>query len=146
MWARIEEHLDEYPARKRVVRLFLRYGLKVTEDARIKCGDIEVSYTKISKALGIDRRVVKETATMILKIPELREIFTRLEPTPHLKYAGRHLGYGVIEIEAEPRAVGMLAKVASKIAERGRKLYKFHCVSLCVGVCHGEATHAEAGC
>ncbi|AEC51442.1 hypothetical protein PNA2_0525 [Pyrococcus sp. NA2] len=30
--------------------------------------------------------------------------------------------------------------------DRGRKLYKFHCVSLCVGVCRGEVAHAEAGC
>ncbi|MCD6399993.1 ACT domain-containing protein, partial [candidate division WOR-3 bacterium] len=84
-----------------------------------KCGDIEVPYTKISEALNIDRRVVKETAVMILKTPELRELFTRLEPTFCLKHAGRYLGYGVVEIETEPRVVGVLARVASKIAERG---------------------------
>jgi len=119
VWRIIEECFDEYPARRRVARLLLKYGLKVTEDARVKCGDIEVPYTKISKALGIDGRVVKETAVMILKTPELREIFTRLEPTLHLKHVDRYLGYGVVEIETEPRAVGVLARVASKIEERG---------------------------
>lgn len=55
---------------------------------------------------------------MILKIPELKEIYTNLEPTVHMKYVGRHVGYGVIEIEPEPRAIGILAKIAQKIAER----------------------------
>ncbi len=56
---------------------------------------------------------------MILKTPELREVFKRLEAMLHLKHVGRYLGYGVVEIGTEPRAVGVLARVVSKIAERG---------------------------
>jgi len=119
MWSKLERYFDGRPNKKRVARFLLKYGLKVTDGARVKCGDIEVPYTKISEALNTDKRVVKETAVMILKTPELRELFTRLEPTFCLKHAGRYLGYGVVEIETEPRVVGMLARVASKIAERG---------------------------
>ena len=119
MWSKLEHYFDEYPARKRVARLLLKYGLKVTEDAKVKCGEIEVPYTKIAGALNVHKRVVKETVVMILKTPELREVFKRLEPTFCLKHAGKHLGYGAVEIETEPRAVGVLARVASKIAERG---------------------------
>jgi len=119
MWGKLERYFDGYPNKKRVAKLLLTYGLKVTEDARVKCGDIEVPYTKIAGALNVHKRVVKKTAVMILKTPELREVFKRLEPTFCLKHVGKHLGYGVVEIEAEPRAVGMLVRVASKIAERG---------------------------
>ena len=119
MWGKLERYFDGHPTKKRVARLLLKYGLKVTDGARVKCGNIEVPYTKIAGALNVDGRIVKETAVMILKTPELRELFTRLEPTFCLKHAGRYLGYGVVEIETEPRVVGMLARVASKIAERG---------------------------
>ncbi|AFK23020.1 ACT domain-containing protein [Pyrococcus sp. ST04] len=119
MWGRIEHHFDEYPVRKLIAKTLLRYGLKVSEDMKIKAGDIEVPYTKIAKALNVDRRVVKETVAMILKTPELREIYMNLEPTVHMKYVGKHVGYGVIEIEPEPRAIGILAKVAQKISDRG---------------------------
>ncbi len=119
---KIEHYFDEYPpVRKQIAKTLLRYGLKVSEDMKIKAGgDIEVPYTKIAKAIDVDRRVVKETVGgMILKIPELKEIYTNLEPTVHMKHVGRHVGYGVIEIEPEPRAIGILAKIAQKIAEKG---------------------------
>ena len=119
MWGKIEHYFDEYPVRKIIAKTLLKYGLRVSDDLKVKAGDIEVPYTKIAKALDVDRRVVKETVTMILKIPELRDIYTNLEPTVHMKYVGRHVGYGVIEIEPEPRSVGILAKVAQKIADRG---------------------------
>ncbi|AJC71916.1 MAG: ACT domain-containing protein [Thermococcus sp.] len=119
MWGKLEHYFDEYPVRKIIAKTLLKYGLRVSDDLKIKAGDIEVPYTKIAKALDVDRRVVKETVTMILKVPELREVYTNLEPTVHMKYVGRHVGYGVIEIEPEPRAVGILAKVAQKIADRG---------------------------
>ncbi|HDZ36296.1 MAG TPA: regulator [Thermococcus sp.] len=118
MWGKLEHYFDEYPVRKQIAKTLLKYGLKVSDDLKIKAGDIEVPYTKIAKALDVDRRVVKETVSMILKIPELKEIYTSLEPTVHMKYVGRHVGYGVIEIEPEPRAIGILAKVAQKIAAR----------------------------
>ncbi len=119
MWGKIEHYFDEYPVRKQIAKTLLKYGLKVSDDMKIKCGNIEVPYTKIAKALDVDRRVVKETVAMILKISELREIYTNLEPTVHMKFVGRHVGYGVIEIEPEPRAIGILAKIAGKIADRG---------------------------
>jgi len=119
MWSKLEHYFDGHPNKKRVVRLLLKYGLKVTDGARVKCGDIEVPYTKIAGALNVNERIVKKTAVMILKTPELRELFMRLEPTFCLKHAGRYLGYGVVEIETEPRAVGVLARVVSKIVERG---------------------------
>ena len=74
MWKTIEGYFDGYPTKKRVARLLLKYGLKVTEDARVKCGGIEVPYTKIAGALNTNRGVVKETVAMILKTPELREL------------------------------------------------------------------------
>ncbi|WP_456395028.1 ACT domain-containing protein [Thermococcus sp.] len=119
MWGEIEHYFDEYPVRKQIAKTLLKYGLRVSDDMKIKAGNIEVPYTKIAKALDVDRRVVKETVAMILKVPELKEIYTNLEPTVHMKFVGRHVGYGVIEIEPEPRTIGILAKIATKIADRG---------------------------
>ncbi|WP_010477866.1 ACT domain-containing protein [Thermococcus zilligii] len=119
MWGKIEHYFDEYPVRKVIAKTLLKYGLRVSDDMKIKAGEIEVPYTKIAKALNVDRRVVKETVGMILAVPELKEIYANLEPTVHMKHVGRHVGYGVIEIEPEPRTVGILAKISQKIADRG---------------------------
>ncbi|MDV3104785.1 ACT domain-containing protein [Thermococcus waiotapuensis] len=119
MWGKIEHYFDEYPVRKVIAKTLLKYGLRVSDDMKIKAGEIEVPYTKIAKALNVDRRVVKETVGMILAVPKLKEIYANLEPTVHMKHVGRHVGYGVIEIEPEPRTVGILAKISQKIAERG---------------------------
>ena len=114
VWGTIKEYFDEYPARRWVARFLLRHGLKVTGDASIRCGVIKVPYTRIARALNVERRAVKETAVMILGIPELREVFTRLEPVGVLKRAG-----SVVEIETGVNVVGVLARVAEKFEERG---------------------------
>jgi succinyl-diaminopimelate desuccinylase len=53
-------------------------------------------------------------------------------------------GIGMKPIIRRRKGFGVTISVPSeKVRVRGRKLYKFHCVSLCVGVCHGENAYSK---
>jgi predicted regulator of amino acid metabolism with ACT domain len=120
MWKQIAAVLERYPARLKVARALVELGLRVGKDGKIFCGMIEIVDSKLARALGVDRRVIKETTEAILKNERLASIFTNLRPAgPFLGDVARFLGYRVVEIHADPTKVGILASAASLIAKEG---------------------------
>ena len=94
----------------------LEYGLRI-DNNKIYCGEIELSDSKIARALDIDRRAIAKTVELIKKEKELIKIFSKLRPTCHLKEVAPEAKWGVIEIiPTDPSKCGILAKVASIIA------------------------------
>ncbi|MEW6035253.1 MAG: regulator [Candidatus Micrarchaeota archaeon] len=118
MYPILEDAFIRYPMRKKVAELLLRQGMRVDGKGRIFSGEVEVSPVKIARALRVDRRVVLETAQMIAGIPELFGIFESLAPTSFIRGVAKHLGFEVLEIEAEPHAPGIVAAVSAIIAEK----------------------------
>ncbi len=127
MYPILEDAFLRYPMRRKVAELLLRQGLSVDKDERIFSGAIEISPVKISRALGVDRRVVLETAQMIRGIPELFGIFSGLEPTCSIKGVAKNLGFEVIEIEAESHDKGIVSAVTSIVAEAGISVRQLVC-------------------
>jgi predicted regulator of amino acid metabolism with ACT domain len=120
MWNKIRHYFEESPSKLKVARLLVETGLRVDDRGRTYCGEIEVPATKLAAAAGVDRRVVKETAKAILEIDELRKLFIGLRPAgPLMREVAPYLGYGVVEIRAKPSTVGIIAKVATLIADEG---------------------------
>ena len=117
MWNKLEHYFEDLPVRKRVAALFLMYGLSIEDDEKIYCNDIEIPYTSIARALDVDRRVVKETARMILKNEELSDIFGSLNTVAFYNDVAKKMHFGVVEIYADAATVGIVAKVSSMIAE-----------------------------
>lgn len=116
MWKDISKYFEEYPKRKKVAQKMLEYGLKVKNN-RIYCGEIELSDSKIARALNIDRRSITATINTISKEPKLNDMFSKLLPTCHLKDVASKMNWGVIEIIPEdPSLPGILADVATIIA------------------------------
>jgi predicted regulator of amino acid metabolism with ACT domain len=119
MWRQISERLKEYPGRLRVARALVELGLSV-RDGRVFCGEIEQSELKVARAVGVDRRTVRETAEFIESDSVLRSVFKGLKPAgPFLPNVARFLGYRVIEIYADPHAVGIVTEAASLISQEG---------------------------
>ncbi|MCS7125571.1 MAG: amino acid-binding protein [Aigarchaeota archaeon] len=118
MWRRISEKLKEYPARLKVIRIMIEYGVGVTDDGRIMIGSVEIPDVSIARAAGVDRRIVRKTVEYILEDKELRRIFTGLRPAGALLAPiAKELGYYVVEIRADPSATGILAGAARIIAD-----------------------------
>lgn len=116
MWKDISKYFKDCPKRKKVAQKMLEYGLKIRNN-KICCGEIELSDSKIARALNIDRRAVAATVEIISKVPELNEIFSKLVPTCHLKDVAPEMNWGVIEIiPKDPSLPGILADVAAIIA------------------------------
>jgi len=125
MWKRILEKLDGYDARIRIVKTFLELGLRIAEvgphhKPKVMCGEIEISNTKIARALGVDRRVVKETARLLVDDPELSRIFKGIRPLcASLVPVAKYLGFRVVEINADPHRLGIIAETASLLSTSG---------------------------
>ncbi|MCL7385730.1 MAG: amino acid-binding protein [Thaumarchaeota archaeon] len=120
MWKNILEQLKEYPARIKVVRLMIEHGIGITERGSLVVGPVEIADLALAKAAGVDRRVVRKTVEYLLSDETLKKIFTGLRPAGALlSPIAKVLGYSVLEIRADPSAVGVLAKIASIVSEEG---------------------------
>ena len=119
MWRKISDRLKEYPSRLKVARTLVELGFSV-KDGKIFCGEVEQSELKIARAIGVDRRTVKETAESIESDPLLQSVFKGLKPAgPFLPDVAKHLGYRVIEIYADTHGVGIVAGVTALISKEG---------------------------
>jgi len=120
MWDTIQEIFRDNPKKLRVIQAILEFGFCVQEDGKIYSshGDdfIELPYSKIAQALKVDRRVVIDTVQTILETEELKKIFTGIKVAgPSFREVAKLLGFGVIEIHANPNEVGIIANVTELI-------------------------------
>ncbi|MCS7122020.1 MAG: ACT domain-containing protein [Archaeoglobaceae archaeon] len=118
MWRKIAEKFEKYPSQIVVAKEFLRLGISV-RNGKAYCGSIELVPTKIAEAIGVDRKVVMAAITNIEKDDELRKVFSALKPVANIAEVARILGFGVIEVYADSRKVGIVAGVASILAREG---------------------------
>jgi hypothetical protein len=120
MWKEIVVFFDGAPAKLKVARLMVELGFSLGDKGRITCGVVEIPDTSIAKAAGVDRRVVKAAVKDMQADPRMRKIFCGLKPAgSFLRDVAPALGYGVLEIRADPSAVGVIAKATAIIAEAG---------------------------
>lgn len=119
MWDLLTEFFERYPAQSRVARLLLDEGFSVRE-GDVWAGSVGLTDTAIARAADVDRRVVRSTVETIEENTELSKVFSKLEPTCHLRHVAPELGWGVLEIvPTDASKPGILAGVADVIAENG---------------------------
>ena len=112
----VEEHFAGKRAALRVVTTLMRLGIRVDRQGNLYCDTIELAPAKMARALGVDRRVVIETAKEIAADPELLPVFSDLAPIANVSKAAKFFGHDVLEINADPNTVGLVAKVSSVLA------------------------------
>lgn len=116
MWRKIAKYFNKYPKRKKIAQKMLEYGLRI-DNKEIFCGNIELSDSKIARALNVDRRAIDATIDVIVDKPELYKVFSKLSPTCHLKDVAPEMKWGVVEIiPSDPSLPGIVADVATIIA------------------------------
>lgn len=127
MWDRIKHNFEKFPARMAVARKIVELGLRVGENGKIFCGDVEISDVALAKSAGVDRRTIKTTVEVILQDNELRAIFTNLYPSGALlKNVAKSLGFGVVEIEAHAGDAGILASATQLISRQKISIRQAH--------------------
>ena len=118
MWKKVAEKFEKYPSQIAVAREFLRLGISV-KNGKAYCDEIELVPTKIAEAIGVDRKVVLAAIQNIESDEELRKVFSALKPVANIAEVARILGFGVVEVYAESHKVGIVAGVASALANAG---------------------------
>ncbi|MEM2534833.1 MAG: hypothetical protein QXD12_03405, partial [Candidatus Nezhaarchaeales archaeon] len=127
MWKSVVQNFEESPAKLKVARLLKENGLRIGDDDKKYCGDIEIPDMKIARVLDIDRRVVRETVKYIMRDEVLRKVFTMLRPAGALlRDVAALFGYGVLEIRADPSAVGIIAGVSQALARANISIRQIH--------------------
>jgi len=117
MWRKIAKYFDKYPKRKKLAQKLIEYGLRI-QDSKIYCGQIELTDSKIARAFDVDRRIINATIKTVTDKKDLARIFSRLNPTCHLRYVAKEMKWGVIEIIPEdPSMSGILASVSKILAD-----------------------------
>ena len=112
----LEERFAGKRAALRVVSTMLRLGIRVDEGGVLYCDKIELAPAKMGRAIGVDRRVVIETAREIADDPKLFAIFSSLLPIANVSGAAKYFGHDVIQIDADPNTVGLTAKVTAVLS------------------------------
>jgi len=117
MHKELEKFFEGQRARRIVAEAMLRYGLRVGTQGKIYCHKIEIAPAKMARALGVDRRVVIETANEIADNDFLFEIFHSLEPRSNIARAAKAMNCDVIEIHANPRRAGIVSAITSILSK-----------------------------
>ena len=75
---RIKRHFKNLPSQEQVATLMLKLGMSV-HDGGAYCGPVLQSDTAVARAIDVDRRVVRSTINHIMEVPELLNLFSRVE-------------------------------------------------------------------
>ncbi len=118
MWPQVKKQFSRQTVRVDIVKKMIESGMRVSEDLRLYVGNVEVDYSAVARAAGVDRRVVKQTLEQIRRSEFLYSIFSKIQPFgASLVPVVSKLGYSAIVIEADPRAPGVMAAVTSVLSK-----------------------------
>ena len=119
-WERARSAVGRSEKRLRVLTTLLKYGLSV-RGGEVYVGErIKVSLKSLAEEAGVDRRTVLEALKAVASDQVLSEFFERLRPAgPSLVSVARILGYRCLVVEIYEDRPGILAWVASALAEKG---------------------------
>jgi len=120
VWPNIKKQFPRQFVRPDVVRKMIECGMRVSEDYKLYVDDVEQDYSAVARAVGVDRRVVKQTVEQIHGNRYLYSIFSKTTPLgTSLASVVSQLGYSAVVIEADPRSPGVMASVAEILSRHG---------------------------
>ncbi len=103
-----------------VAEFLLKRAISVSDSGKLFIDGVEIPYTSVARALGVDRRLVKAAVETILGEPKLRAVYGRLDSALLLRDVAPDLGFGAIEIiPTDASSKGIIAGVAKIIADSG---------------------------
>ena len=118
MWKKTIEKFEKYPSQQKVIIKLLQLGLRVDENKKIYCEDVEINMSSLAKSINTDRRVIVSTINNILVDDDLKKIFSNITPAgPVLSKISQPLGLGVIEIDGMAEKCGILSEVSKILAD-----------------------------
>jgi uncharacterized protein len=125
MWEEIRLEFENTPSRLKLIEMFLEFGFAIKQDG-IYAGPVQLSYSKIAKASGVDRKVIDVTVAAVRKNKALLTVFENLTPAADISGVAKYNRFaknkgfgGVLEIEAFSSSIGIAAKATELIKNEG---------------------------
>ena len=120
VWPSVRRQFQRQVVRPSIVKKMIECGLRVGENGKMYVGDVEVDYSAVANAVGVDRRVVKQTVEQIRGNRYLLSIFSKTAPMgTSLVNLVSELGYSAVIIESDPKSPGVMAAVAEILPRNG---------------------------
>ncbi len=112
----IDEYFRHYPARRKVAEFLLKNGVSVRNGSINFCG-VELPFSEVAKASGVNRKIVYYTVKMIESTNALRLLFERAEPELKVEGIAPVMNWEVLRAEVEGKPTEVLHSLLGAILE-----------------------------
>lgn len=120
IWKELSKCFEGHPQEYKIALFLMENGFQIDKNRAITYNGVKIQYRSIGSKLNVDRRTVVMAVEKISKNPFLFKVFNKIRGIAFFRDVGKTLGLGVVIIEAhEPTKPGIVAKVATKMAEYG---------------------------
>jgi len=103
-----------------VVKKMIELGISITPSGKLMIKDVKIQDSSLANAVGVDRRVVRDTVTQLLEDPVLQNIFCNTKPVgTSLVEIATLLGYSVLLISGNSLEPGVISEVTGALATKG---------------------------
>ncbi len=113
----LEEYFRDHPIKRRIVEGLYERGISVN-NGKFYSNDIELSISEVAKSFRVNRRTVYDTIRIIENTAGVREIMSRIRPSPDLTNVAPLMGDQVVTLFISP---GYFSKAMSSLLECVRK-------------------------
>ena len=97
MWDIVKKKFDKYPAQEKIAEKMMEVGIGV-RNGTLYLGDVRISASSLSLAIGVDRRIILSTIKTIRDDDQLVAIFSNIYPICCFKDVAPVMDWGVLEI------------------------------------------------
>jgi len=103
-----------------VVKKMIELGISINTTGKLMIKDVKIQDSSLANAVGVDRRVVRETVIQLLEDPVLNNIFSNTKPVgTSLVEIATLLGYSVLLISGNSLEPGVISEVTGALATNG---------------------------
>ena len=103
-----------------MVKKMIELGISITPSGKLMIKDVKIQDSSLANAVGVDRRVVRDTVIQLLEDPVLQNIFCNTKPVgTSLVEIATLLGYSVLLISGNSLEPGVISEVTGALATKG---------------------------
>lgn len=113
----LEEYFKDHPIKRKIVGGLYDRGISV-QNGKFYISGIELSISEVAKSFGVNRRTVYDTIKIVENTPGVREIMSKLSPSPNLSSVAPLMGDQVATLYVSR---GYFSKVMTSLLECVKK-------------------------
>lgn len=122
----LEEYFKDHPIKRKIIEGLYERGISV-KNGKFYITDIEISISEIAKSFKVNRRTVYDTIKIVENTPGVKEIMSKIRPSPNLSEVatlmGDHVATLFIKRGYFSRAMSSLLEGVKKYGSYVKEIY-----------------------